>query len=148
MRRRQSGRPRCARRRSTADASRTDGTSTSLDPCRTVQVVAAGPCVPAGREAVAATAAPERWRRDARRRTGGGAVPGRGGMRARRFELAALEVLEAGKPWREADADVCEAIDFCEYYGREMLPLDAGGTASRRPARATVSPTSRAASPR
>ena len=40
-----------------------------------------------------------------------------------RFELAALEVLEAGKPWREADADVCEAIDFLEYYGREMLRL-------------------------
>ena len=35
-------------------------------------------------------------------------------------ELAALEVFEAGKPWAQADADVCEAIDFCEYYGREM----------------------------
>ena len=44
-------------------------------------------------------------------------------MRQQRFELAALEVLEAGKPWREADADVCEAIDFLEYYGREMLRL-------------------------
>jgi RHH-type proline utilization regulon transcriptional repressor/proline dehydrogenase/delta 1-pyrroline-5-carboxylate dehydrogenase len=38
-----------------------------------------------------------------------------------RDELAALEVFEAGKPWDQADADVCEAIDFCEYYGREML---------------------------
>ncbi|MCL5735999.1 MAG: proline dehydrogenase family protein [Actinobacteria bacterium] len=46
-------------------------------------------------------------------------------MRERRFELAALEVLEAGKPWREADADVTEAIDFMEYYGREMLSLSA-----------------------
>src|SRR5262249_47469363 len=27
------------------------------------------------------------------------------------------------KPWREADADVAEAIDFCEFYGREMLRL-------------------------
>ncbi len=44
-------------------------------------------------------------------------------MRARRFELAALEVIEAGKPWREADADVTEAIDFLEYYAREMLRL-------------------------
>ncbi len=44
-------------------------------------------------------------------------------MRAQRFELAALEVVEAGKPWREADADVTEAIDFLEYYGREMLRL-------------------------
>jgi len=44
-------------------------------------------------------------------------------MRERRFELAALEVLEAGKPWREADGDVTEAIDFMEYYGREMIRL-------------------------
>jgi RHH-type proline utilization regulon transcriptional repressor/proline dehydrogenase/delta 1-pyrroline-5-carboxylate dehydrogenase len=44
-------------------------------------------------------------------------------MRAEAMELAALETLEAAKPWREADADVCEAIDFLEYYGREMLRL-------------------------
>ncbi|CAN5857791.1 proline dehydrogenase family protein [soil metagenome] len=48
-------------------------------------------------------------------------------MRERRGELATLEVFEAGKPWSEADADVCEAIDFCEYYGREMRRLDRGG---------------------
>jgi RHH-type transcriptional regulator, proline utilization regulon repressor / proline dehydrogenase / delta 1-pyrroline-5-carboxylate dehydrogenase len=47
-------------------------------------------------------------------------------MRRRRGELAALEVFEAGKPIPEADADVCEAIDFCEYYGREALRLAAG----------------------
>src|SRR6185312_8362715 len=46
-------------------------------------------------------------------------------MRARRTAIAALEVFEAGKPWDQADADVCEAIDFCEYYAREMLRLDA-----------------------
>jgi len=45
------------------------------------------------------------------------------GMRARRVELAAWEILEAGKPWREADADVCEAIDYLTYYGHEMLRL-------------------------
>jgi delta 1-pyrroline-5-carboxylate dehydrogenase len=28
---------------------------------------------------------------------------------------------EAGKPWIEADADTAEAIDFLEYYGRQML---------------------------
>jgi RHH-type proline utilization regulon transcriptional repressor/proline dehydrogenase/delta 1-pyrroline-5-carboxylate dehydrogenase len=47
------------------------------------------------------------------------------GMRSQRFELAALEVVEAGKPWREADGDVTEAIDFLEYYGREILRLSA-----------------------
>ena len=44
-------------------------------------------------------------------------------MRVRRAELAAWEILEAGKPWREADADVCEAIDYLTYYGHEMLRL-------------------------
>ena len=40
-----------------------------------------------------------------------------------RDELAALQVYEVGKNWSEAGADVCEAIDFLEYYGREMLRL-------------------------
>jgi RHH-type proline utilization regulon transcriptional repressor/proline dehydrogenase/delta 1-pyrroline-5-carboxylate dehydrogenase len=44
-------------------------------------------------------------------------------MRQRRVELAAWEVFEVGKGWREADADVAEAIDYLEYYGREMLRL-------------------------
>ena len=44
-------------------------------------------------------------------------------FRSRRFELSAWICLETGKPWRESDADVCEAIDFCEYYALEMLKL-------------------------
>ena len=40
-------------------------------------------------------------------------------LRRRRFDLAALEVFEVGKVWREADADVAEAIDFLEYYARQ-----------------------------
>jgi RHH-type proline utilization regulon transcriptional repressor/proline dehydrogenase/delta 1-pyrroline-5-carboxylate dehydrogenase len=44
-------------------------------------------------------------------------------MRRRRFELAAWEVFECGKPWREADADVAEAIDFCEYYAAGAIAL-------------------------
>jgi RHH-type transcriptional regulator, proline utilization regulon repressor / proline dehydrogenase / delta 1-pyrroline-5-carboxylate dehydrogenase len=47
-------------------------------------------------------------------------------MRERRLELAALEVRECAKPWPEADADVCEAIDFLEYYAREAIALEAG----------------------
>jgi RHH-type proline utilization regulon transcriptional repressor/proline dehydrogenase/delta 1-pyrroline-5-carboxylate dehydrogenase len=47
-------------------------------------------------------------------------------LRARRYELAALEVLECAKPWPEADADVAEAIDFCEYYAAQALVLDRG----------------------
>jgi len=44
-------------------------------------------------------------------------------MRRRRDELSGIEIREAGKPWREADADVTESIDFCEYYGREAVAL-------------------------
>jgi RHH-type transcriptional regulator, proline utilization regulon repressor / proline dehydrogenase / delta 1-pyrroline-5-carboxylate dehydrogenase len=44
-------------------------------------------------------------------------------MRGRRCELSAWEVYECAKPWAEADADVAEAIDFCEFYAREMLRL-------------------------
>jgi len=44
-------------------------------------------------------------------------------MRREATELAALETLEAGKPRREADGDVTEAVDFLEYYGRELLRL-------------------------
>jgi RHH-type proline utilization regulon transcriptional repressor/proline dehydrogenase/delta 1-pyrroline-5-carboxylate dehydrogenase len=47
-------------------------------------------------------------------------------LRARRLELAALEVRECAKPWPEADADVCEAIDFLEYYARGALALANG----------------------
>jgi len=41
-------------------------------------------------------------------------------IRLRKFEFDAWLVYEAGKTWPEADADVSEAIDFCEYYAREM----------------------------
>jgi RHH-type proline utilization regulon transcriptional repressor/proline dehydrogenase/delta 1-pyrroline-5-carboxylate dehydrogenase len=44
-------------------------------------------------------------------------------MRRRRFELTGWEVHECGKQWREADADVAESIDYCEYYAREMKRL-------------------------
>jgi RHH-type transcriptional regulator, proline utilization regulon repressor / proline dehydrogenase / delta 1-pyrroline-5-carboxylate dehydrogenase len=44
-------------------------------------------------------------------------------MRNRRYELAAIEVYEVGKTWKESDGDVTEAIDYLEYYGREMIRL-------------------------
>ena len=47
-------------------------------------------------------------------------------MKRRKFELLAWEAYEGGKPWFEADAQVAEAIDFLEYYAREMLRLKDG----------------------
>ncbi|MGH8548635.1 MAG: bifunctional proline dehydrogenase/L-glutamate gamma-semialdehyde dehydrogenase, partial [Methylococcales bacterium] len=46
-------------------------------------------------------------------------------LRERRERFAALEILEAGKTWLEADANVTEAIDFLEFYAREAVRLDA-----------------------
>ncbi|GIV49720.1 MAG: 1-pyrroline-5-carboxylate dehydrogenase [Candidatus Kapaibacterium sp.] len=42
-------------------------------------------------------------------------------IRRRRFEINAWMISEVGKNYTEADADTCEAIDFLEFYGREML---------------------------
>jgi RHH-type proline utilization regulon transcriptional repressor/proline dehydrogenase/delta 1-pyrroline-5-carboxylate dehydrogenase len=47
-------------------------------------------------------------------------------LRERRLRLAALEVRECAKPWPEADGDVCEAIDFLEYYARGAIELETG----------------------
>jgi 1-pyrroline-5-carboxylate dehydrogenase len=47
-------------------------------------------------------------------------------MRRDKYELAALQCYEAGKNWAEAEAYVCEALDFCDYYARVAIHL-AGG---------------------
>jgi RHH-type proline utilization regulon transcriptional repressor/proline dehydrogenase/delta 1-pyrroline-5-carboxylate dehydrogenase len=44
-------------------------------------------------------------------------------MRERKSALSALIIREVGKTWKEADADVAEAIDFCDYYAREILRI-------------------------
>jgi len=44
-------------------------------------------------------------------------------MRERKHEFSAWMILESGKNWPEADADTAEAIDFLEYYAREMVRL-------------------------
>lgn len=45
-------------------------------------------------------------------------------IRKRIYELAAWQILEVGKQWDQAYADVAEAIDFLEYYAREALRID------------------------
>ena len=42
-------------------------------------------------------------------------------VRRRKHEFSAMMVFEVSKTWAEADGDTAEAIDFFEYYGREML---------------------------
>lgn len=50
----------------------------------------------------------------------------------RRHEMSALMTIEAGKPWAEADGDTAEAIDFMEYYARQMLALKDGKPVNSR----------------
>jgi 1-pyrroline-5-carboxylate dehydrogenase len=52
--------------------------------------------------------------------------------RRRKKELTALLIKEGGKPWKEADADIAEGIDFMEYYGREMIRLKDGAPVKSR----------------
>ncbi|WP_413357286.1 L-glutamate gamma-semialdehyde dehydrogenase [Robertmurraya sp. 2P01SA] len=54
-------------------------------------------------------------------------------IRRRKHEFSALLTKEAGKPWREADADTAEAIDFLEFYARQMLKLKDGVPVQSRP---------------
>jgi 1-pyrroline-5-carboxylate dehydrogenase len=54
-------------------------------------------------------------------------------MRRRKAEFSALLSKEAGKTWVEADVEAAEAIDFLEYYGREMLRLKDGAPVQSRP---------------
>ncbi|MCM3212170.1 L-glutamate gamma-semialdehyde dehydrogenase [Bacillus licheniformis] len=53
-------------------------------------------------------------------------------VRRKKHEFSALLVKEAGKPWNEADADTAEAIDFMEYYARQMIELAKGKPVNSR----------------
>lgn len=44
-------------------------------------------------------------------------------MDQQRYDLAGLVLFESAKPWRDADADVSEAIDYCNYYAKELLRI-------------------------
>jgi RHH-type proline utilization regulon transcriptional repressor/proline dehydrogenase/delta 1-pyrroline-5-carboxylate dehydrogenase len=105
---------------------RTAATIASVDPAQIDRVVAtSASCTgaDADRAIAAAVAAEPAWRAAPPVERAGLLFRAAQWMRERRDELAALECFEAAKPWDQADADVCEAIDFCEYYGREVLRL-------------------------
>ncbi|MGI8806973.1 MAG: proline dehydrogenase family protein [Acidimicrobiales bacterium] len=108
----------------------------SYDPaCPSTTVARSARCGPAEAEEAleAARRAWPGWRRLPARQRAAVLFRAAEWMRSRRDELGALEVFEAGKPWRDADADVCEAIDFCEYYGREAIRLESGAPVQSPP---------------
>ncbi len=54
-------------------------------------------------------------------------------VRRRKHEFSAWIIKEAGKPWKEADADIAEGIDFLEYYARQILDIAKGTDVVSRP---------------
>lgn len=80
---------------------------------------------PADADAAVAKAAEayKTWRDEDPRARAAVLIRAANAMRSRRNELAGVIIRESGKTWREADADVCEAIDFCEYYARLAVPM-------------------------
>ncbi len=102
----------------------------SADPGRPDRIVSETTCATAAdvdAAVRAAAAAAPAW--EARGAHARAAILARaaGELRRRRATLAALAVRECAKPWAEADADVCEAIDFLEYYAQRAMALEGSG---------------------
>jgi len=98
----------------------------SLNPCRPDEMVAqvrSASVADLDRVIKEALAQFDSWRRQSPDVRAGILREAASEMSRRRFELAAWEIFEVGKPWREADADVAEAIDFLRYYADEMCRL-------------------------
>jgi 1-pyrroline-5-carboxylate dehydrogenase len=98
----------------------------SLNPARPSTIV--GIHQKAGREHVeqamqAALRAFESWSRTSFEERAGLLFRVADMLREHKHEFAAWMIFEVSKNWAEADADVSEAIDFCEYYGRQILRL-------------------------
>lgn len=108
----------------------------SVDPADPAVAVATSACCGQA-EVVAAIEAAEAAHRDWSRRSPAARAQimfdAARWMRERRFDLAALQVFEAGKGWSEADGDVCEAIDYLEYYGRMATEMGRGGRVQSPP---------------
>jgi len=107
----------------------TDGEISSVNPANPSQVigrVAAATEREADMALESATKAFEAWSRTAPEARARVLLRAAAIMRRRKFEMLAWEVYEGGKPWAEADAQFAEAIDFLEYYAREMLRLKDG----------------------
>jgi predicted delta-1-pyrroline-5-carboxylate dehydrogenase group 2 len=96
------------------------------DPDRVVAVAASATADEAGAAVRAAADAFPAWSALPAARRAERLVAAAAWLRERRPELAALEVRECAKPWGEADADVCEAIDFLEFYARGAIALEHG----------------------
>jgi RHH-type transcriptional regulator, proline utilization regulon repressor / proline dehydrogenase / delta 1-pyrroline-5-carboxylate dehydrogenase len=96
------------------------------EPKRVVATAGRGSGADAARAVATAASGTREWGGLAAGKRAEVLVRAAGVLRRRRHELAALQVRECAKPWPEADADVCEAIDFLEYYARGALDIAQG----------------------
>ena len=113
------------------DRLRTPGKITSVNPARPAQVIgihqrADASHVPAA--IAAATAAFATWSRVPTATRASLLLHAADLIRQRKFEFSAWLILEVGKNFAEADADVAECIDFLEFYAREALRLASATT--------------------
>jgi len=107
----------------------TDGEIVSVNPANPSQVVgrvAAASEREADMALETATRAFETWSRTAPESRARILLRAAAIMRRRKYEMLAWHVHEGAPPWAEADAQLAEAIDFLEYYAREMLRLKDG----------------------
>ncbi len=103
-----------------------EATFASVNPSQPEQVIGyfARATVEQVEEAVqAATSAFESWKRVSARERAGYVFAAADLLSQQRFYYNAWMIYEVGKSWVEADADTAEAIDFLEFYAREMLRL-------------------------
>jgi 1-pyrroline-5-carboxylate dehydrogenase len=108
----------------------------SFNPARPSEVI--GVHQKAGREHVqpameAALAAFESWKKVPVQQRADLLIRTADILRKRKPEFNAWMVLEVGKNWDEAEADTCEAIDFCEFYARLALRMDQAEPAVQLP---------------
>ena len=103
-----------------------DATFASINPSQPDQVIGyfSRASVEQADEAVkAAAAAFESWKRVPAEERAAYVFAAADLLKERRFYYNAWMIYEVGKSWVEADADTAEAIDFLEFYAREMLRL-------------------------
>lgn len=106
-----------------SDASQNQAFSRAIGLARVEAVAIDATCQSASNELAKLHAGFPAWRDTAPEVRADVLIKAAAAMRSRRDELCGIIIREAGKTWREADGDVCEAIDFCEYYAREAMHL-------------------------
>jgi RHH-type proline utilization regulon transcriptional repressor/proline dehydrogenase/delta 1-pyrroline-5-carboxylate dehydrogenase len=106
-----------------SEADRRDTFSKAIKNSRVPDVANDGTLADVQRTLTAAHAAFPMWRDRPQQERSDVLLKTAAALRTRRDEFSGVLIRESGKTWREADADVCEAIDFCEYYARQAFAL-------------------------